>query len=389
MRHTGSGYVIFPVTLFFFLSASLPGLAETTRVLLSEDSTTSRLTVYDGESFEMSGRISLPADRIGAPVMAADGHSMFLLSRDGWVRHYDLETLTEVAQVRAGRVSTGIALSSDEEWLAVANAEPQTLTILSTTDLSVADTLDIEDKHGTTSGVLGVYTRPTDESFILALADAPEIWEVFYGANPPFYGFVHDYRIEGPPPEAEAFPMRRITVPERLESLTFDPSHEYIIAAKQDGTGAVVVDLVIGHKIADLALPDRPRPDQGVTWQDGPSTLMAVPYQGAAVLSLIDLKAWEPLAAIPLDGRLRALYSHETSPYLWALLLSDPNKNAVHVIDKRSRERVEIVQSDAMISDVAFTSDGTYVIISLLTEDGAVVVLNAKTLERSKRPSIQ
>ena len=60
MRRTGSRCVIFSITLFISLSTSLPGIAETKRVLLGDDNKTSQLIVYDGKRPEVLGHLSAP-----------------------------------------------------------------------------------------------------------------------------------------------------------------------------------------------------------------------------------------------------------------------------------------------------------------------------------------
>ena len=117
------------------------------------------------------------------------------MSRDGWVQKYDLWSLDEVGRVRAGLNSRNIALSNDGKWLAVANYLPATLTILAAEDLSVARVIDVAGQDGTPSRVSAVYQAPTRDSFVLALKDVPEIWEIATDpeAPPVHAGFVHSH----------------------------------------------------------------------------------------------------------------------------------------------------------------------------------------------------
>lgn len=213
------------------------------------------------------------------------------------------------------------------------------------------------------------------------------MWEVFYGPNPPFYGFVHDYRIEGPPPEADPFPMRRITLPEVLDNFYFDPSFEYVMAASQSGDGGAVIDLVIGHKIADLDLPGMPHLGSGVTWQMGDRTVMATPHLKDSTISLVDMTTWETVSRITTDGPGIFMRSHANSPYLWADVFFGPNKDAVHVIDKQSLEIVTTLRPEpgATVAHVEFTRDGAHALLSVWEEDGAVIVLDAKSFAEVKR----
>ncbi len=354
--------------------------AKQSNLLLAEETEGAYLTLLDGDTFDLLTRIETSIALQAEPAVSPDGRHLFRLSSDGWVQKIDLWSLREVGRVRAGLTSRDIALSHDGKWLAVANAVPETLTLLVADDLSVAEIHPIEDKHGTPSGVIAVATRRAQESFVLTLSDVTEIWEVFYGPNPPFYGFVHDYRIEGPPDETEAFPMRRITVPERLGNFQFDPSFEYVMAAAQDRAGVVVVDLVIGHKIADLGLPGAPDWTSAVSWQQGDQGLTVVPAVAGDGLSVINMAEWQVIRQIATDGPGVAVQSHDTLPTIWAAA-----GDAVQVIDKQSLDVLETLRPapGAWISDMSLTRDGAHAVIAF--EEGGAVVLATKTFELIKR----
>src|SRR3974390_2232895 len=98
-----------------------------------------------------------------------------------------------LVEVRAGINSRNIAISRDGKHIAVANYLPHTLIVLSTDDLSVEKTFDTKDRHGNSSRVSAVYQARPRDSFIAALKDVPEIWEIATNPNePPVYArFVH------------------------------------------------------------------------------------------------------------------------------------------------------------------------------------------------------
>ena len=76
----------------------------------------------------------------------------------------------------------------------VANYLPHSLVLLDAVDLQSIKLYDVKDSSGTTSRVSAVYTAPPRNSFIAALKDIPEVWEISYEDNPPvgFDGWVHD-----------------------------------------------------------------------------------------------------------------------------------------------------------------------------------------------------
>ncbi len=345
------------------------------------------VSVLDGDTFETLNRFPTPFAVHGGPKFSPDGRFVFIMSRDGWVQKYDLYALQEVGRIRAGLNSRNIAMSADGKWLAVANYLPMTLTILSTEDLGVAAVLDAKGKDGTPSRISAVYQAPPRESFVLALKDVPEIWEVFYGKNPPQFGFAHDWRIEGPVKNEDPFPVRKITTPDYLDDFFFDQSYEYVMGASRSGEGGQVIDLVIGRKTADLDLPGMPHLGSGITWKRGDTTVMATPHLKEGTISIIDMKTWKTVERIETLGPGFFLRSHENTPYVWADVFFGPNKDVMHVIDKESLEIVKTLRpvEGATVAHVEFTKDGRYALVSVWEDDGAVIVYDAATLEEVKR----
>ena len=151
------------------------------------------VTVLDGDTFDVLDRFETPFAVHGGPKFSPEGRYVFIMSRDGWVQKYDIWSLHQVGRVRAGLNSRNIAISADGLHLAVANYLPMTLTLLSTADLSVEKVMPVFSKSGVHSRVSAVYQAPQRNSFILALKDAPEIWEVATdpNADPVYEGFIH------------------------------------------------------------------------------------------------------------------------------------------------------------------------------------------------------
>ena len=154
------------------------------------------VSVLDGDTFDVLDRFATPFAVHGGPKFSPDGRFVFIMSRDGWVQKYDIWSLQEVGRIRAGLNSRNIAMSHDGKWLAVANYLPASLTVLSTDDLGVAKEIPVTAKDGTESRVSAVYQAPSRKSFVLALKDAPEIWEIAtdLDAGPFHDGFVHSSR---------------------------------------------------------------------------------------------------------------------------------------------------------------------------------------------------
>lgn len=349
------------------------------------------VSVLDGDTFDVLDRFATPYAVHGGPKFTPDGRYVFIMSRDGWVQKYDIYSLKQVGRVRAGLHSRNIAMSGDGKWLAVANYLPNTLTILSTADLSVAAVHDVAGKDGTPSRVSAVYQAPPRESFVLALKDVPEIWEVSYSENPDMglfaAGFTHDWRIEGPTAQDTPFPIRKITTPDFLDDFFFDQSYEYVMGASREGTGGLVIDLVIGQKVADLDLPGMPHLGSGITWAYGDTTVMATPHLQDAMVTVIDMETWETVDKIETEGPGFFMRSHKNSPYVWAGVFFGPNKDAMHVIDKQTLEIVHTLRPvpGATVAHVEFTKDGSHALVSVWEDEGEVLIYDAQTLEIVKR----
>jgi cytochrome c553 len=350
------------------------------------------VSVLDGDSFGVLDRFPTPYAVHGGPKFSPDGRYVFIMSRDGWVQKYDIWSLKEVGRVRAGLNSRNIAMSHDGQWLAVANYLPPTLTILSTADLSVARVLPVKAKDGTPSRVSAVYQAPRRKSFILALKDAPEIWEVatFPEAGPYHEGFVHSHEAgmeESLAAEKGLFARRRIAVSEPLDDFFFTPDYRNLIGSNRKGDKGVVVNLDVGREIAELPLPGMPHLGSGITWKSQGRRVMATPHLNEPVLSIIDIDKWKVIKTIRMDGPGFFLRSHENSAYVWADVFFGPHKDEMHVIDKETLEIVKTLNPapGKTVAHTEFTRDGRYALVSVWEDDGAVIVYDAKTLEELKR----
>ncbi len=361
--------------------------ADPMNITLVVETGDNHVSVLDGDTFDVLDRFATPYAVHGGPKFSPDGRYVFVMSRDGWVQKYDIWSLAEIGRVRAGLNSRNIAISHDGRWLAVANYLPMTLTILDALDLTVALVIDVEGRDGTPSRVSAVYQAPPRESFILALKDIPELWEIFYGANPPFFGFVHDHRIEGPPKVEDPFPIRRIRLADILDDFFFDQDYEHLIGASRETESGQVIDLVIGRKIADIDLPGMPHLGSGITWPRGQTMVMATPHLQSNTISVIDMGTWQTLQEIETLGPGFFMRSHATTPYAWADVFFGPNKDVMHIIDKESLEIVRTLRPEpgATVAHTEFTKDGRHALVSIWEDEGAVIVYDAATLEEVRR----
>ena len=347
------------------------------------------VTLLDGDRFEPIHRFATRYALHGGPKFSPDGRYVYFGSRDGWVGKFDIYNLKWVAEIRAGINLRNIAVSGDGRYVIAGNYLPHTLVIMDATDLSPLKIIAAQDEHGKTSRVSAVYDAAPRKSFIVALKDVPEAWEIPYtDEHEPIYpGYVHDYKmgeglaLKGP------FPIRRIKLDDYLDDFFFDPEYRNLVGAARNGKNGQVVNLIVGRKIADVELPGLPHLGSGITWDYKGRTVLATPNLKEAVVTIIDMADWKTVKRIPTLGPGFFMRSHENTPYAWVDVFLGPNKDAMHVIDKRTLEIVKTLRPapGKTTAHVEFTRDGKYALVSIMEMDGAIVVYNAKTLKEIKR----
>jgi len=177
-----------------------------------------------------------------------------------------------VAEIRAGINMRNIAVSADGRYVMEANDLPHTLVLLDALDLKPIKVFEVADeKTGKTSRVSAVYTAPPRDSFMVALKDIPEIWEISYADNPRpvAKGLVHNRQpgqLEGDF-DFGPFPVRRIKLDDYLDDFFFDKEYRNAVGAARNGKNGQVVNLNVGRKIADIDLTGLPHLGSGITFE--------------------------------------------------------------------------------------------------------------------------
>jgi hypothetical protein len=370
------------------------------------------ISVLDGDVMEPFHRFQTRHALHGGPKFTPDGRFVYWASRDGWITKYDLWNLKVVAEVRAGLNTRNLAVSSDGRYVMVANYLPHTLVALSGRDLTLVKVIPVVGGNGKTSRVSAVYDARPRGSFIAALKDIPEVWEIPYGVAvgieqdarlrdtagrepgpaPVHLGRVHDGQYKKASADADPLPVRRIVLEQILDDFFFDQSYDHLMGASREAPKGQVVHLGAGRKIADLDIPGMPHLGSGITWdwtdEKGVThPVMASPNLKDGHIQVIDMKTWKTIKVIPTAGPGFFLRSHEETPYAWADVFFGQNRDVMHVIDKRSLEVVADLRPEPgkTATHVEFDRYGRYALVSLWEMDGALIVYDAKTLKEVKR----
>ncbi len=337
-------------------------------------------TVLDGDRLEPLHRFPTRFALHGGPKFSPDGRFVYLASRDGWITQYDLYELAPVAEIRAGINTRNLAVSDDGRYVLVGNYLPHTLTLLDARELVPLAVIPVRNRAGETSRVSAVYTAPPRGTFVVALKDLPEVWEIAYRESSP-KGFAAGGERTG-----GGLALRRIELPGILDDFFFDAGYAHLIGASREGFGQVV-ELDSGRAIVDIDLPGLPHLGSGITWEVDGRTVLATPNLKEGVVSVIDTATWRTVKRIETLGPGFFMRSHENSRYAWVDVFFGPHRDAVHVIDKASLEIVETLRPTPgkTAAHVEFTRDGRHALLSIWDRDGAVVVYDAATLKEVRR----
>lgn len=191
------------------------------------------------------------------PISTSDGRYVFFASSDGWITKLDILNRAVAAQIQVGSHTRNMAISGDGKYLAVANDVPRTLVLLDA-HLNLLKVHEVKDKNGKqTSRVSAVYDAPTRKSFIAALKDVAEVWEISYNptaADIPA-GMIHDFQYK----EGAFLPgflnPQRTYLSDPLDDFIFMQGYDEIMGIRQEAKKSQksqVINLDTRKKIAEV-----------------------------------------------------------------------------------------------------------------------------------------
>jgi len=350
------------------------------------------VTILDGDKFEPIWRFKTRFTLHGGAKYSPDGRFVYLATRDGWVSMHDLHSLQTIAEIRVGINTRNIAVSSDGKYVMAGNFLPHSVVVLDAANLKPVKYIKAADRKGNTSRVSAVYNAPPRKSFIVAMKDIKEIWELSYDpdAAPIYSNFVHSFRKgheEAIVEYEQPFGIRRIKVDDYMDDFFFVPYYAEVIGAARNSKKGQVVNLDVRKKVAELELESMPHLGSGIYWKRGDQQLLATPHIRGGNVSVIDMNTWKTVKKIKTKGPGFFMRSHKNSSYAWVDVFFGPHKDLLHVIDKKTLEIVKTINPapGKTNAHVEFTKDGSHVLVSVWEMDGELVVYDAKTFEEVKR----
>ena len=348
------------------------------------------VSIVDGDRLEPIHRFASHYALHGGPKFSPEGRYVYFASRDGWITQFDLWNLKVIADVRVGINTRNAAVSGDGKYVIAANTLPRNLVLLDA-DLRLVKTLAARSFDGKTdSRVSAVYDAAPRRSFIAAMKDVAEVWEISYDPSVEDVpiGVIHDFKYK----EGAFIPgflnPKRTFLAEPLDDFFFTQGYSELMGATRGGGSGQVVNLDARKKVAELALPGMPHLGSGITWTRQGRTVMASTNLKESAVSVIDLADWHTVATIPTRGPGFFLRSHENSRYAFVdSMMSRDYKDTLQVINKDTLQVVRELRPvpGKTLAHVEFTRDGRYALASLWENDGALIVFDARTLEEVKR----
>jgi hypothetical protein len=341
------------------------------------------VTILDGDRLEPIRRFPSRFALHGGPKFSPDGRYVYFASRDGWITKYDIWRLETLVEVRAGINTRNAAVSADGKYVAVANYLPHSVTLFDSE-------LNFVKELKTNSRVSAVYDAAPRKSFVVALKDVPELWEISYDpkAEDIPVGLVHDFRLKEGAFVPGFLNARRTPLEDVLDDFFFTPDYRQVVGTSRDGKRGQVVHLDVRRAIATLELPGLPHLGSGITWQRDGMRVMATPNLREGVVTVVDVATWKKVKEIPTSGPGFFLRSHEASRYAWVdSMMSPQGRDTLQVIDKQTLEVAARLRPEPgkTLAHVEFDRYGRYALASLWEPDGALIVFDAATLAEVKR----
>jgi nitrite reductase (NO-forming) / hydroxylamine reductase len=323
------------------------------------------------------------------------GRFWYTMGRDGKMTKIDLWQNPEnmlVAEVKIAYDARDVAVSGDGKYVIGGGYWPPHFAIVDAVTMEpvkVVSTrgMNVDGEYVEESRVAAIYTTPHEPTWLVAIKELGQIWQVDYTD-------IDNLRIE------------QIDNSKYLHDGFFDPTGRYFQIAANASDQMVVVDSKTRKLEAIIDTKAKPHPGPGANWLDpncGP--VGGTTHLGVGVVTVWGNDpinrpddAWKICYEVETDGPGLFIRTHETSDYVWAdqTLHPEPEiQQSIKVFSKETGEVVKTIQLTEVEGYVAthfeFNEDGSEVWVSVWnrsdskTDNGEIVVFDAKTLEEKAR----
>lgn len=315
---------------------------------------TGRVHFMDGAGFDVLGNVKAGAVH-GGPKFSPSLKEAYVVSRDGWIIKYDIVNLREAGRLRAGISARNLAISSDGARLAVATLLPEGLVIMDSLTMKPVKTFS------SLGAVSSVYALKGSGRFVAAIKDRPEVILV----------------------DEKTLEARSIPTGQPLTDFFIEPEERYIVGTSRDGAEITILDLREEKAVKSIKSGVRmPHLASAAIWNQDGSLYAAFPHIGEPLVSVLKLYEWEIVAEIKMKGPGFFARTHEYIPHIWM----DTNTDTIQLIDKKTLKVVGEVtpQPGKKAMHIEFTKEGSFALVSVWEDDGAVVIYDSRSLKPVK-----
>jgi len=323
------------------------------------------------------------------------GRFWYTQGRDGKMTKIDLWQTPDkmlVAETKVAYDARDVAVSGDGKYIIGGGYWPPHFVIVDAktmNPLKVVSTrgVNIDGEYVNESRVAAIYDTPNQKSWLVALKELGQMWQVDYTD-------IDNLRID------------KMDTAKFLHDGFFDPTGRYFQIAANASNKMVVVDTEERKKEALIDVDKLPHPGPGANWNDpkcgpvGGTTHLGVgkvTVWGNDPAGHKD-QAWKVCYEVETDGPGLFIRTHPKSKYYWADQTKHPEpevQQAVQVVDKETREIVKTItvtdKPGQAAVHIEFNADGTEVWVSAWNmkdskePNGEIVVYDANTLEEKTR----
>lgn len=315
---------------------------------------TGKVHFMDGDTFTLLDNVKAGAIH-GGPKFDRSLEHAFLASRDGWIIRYDFAGMKETGRIRAGVSARNIAISSEGKRIAAATLLPDAIVIIDATTLK-----PVKSFTGIGS-VNSVYALKKSGRFVASFKDRAELLLI----------------------DEKTLETTSIATNEALTDFFIEPEERYIVGTSRKGESIIIVDLEKAAVVKSVKSGIRmPHLASAALWKDSDSVFAAFPHIGEASVSVLKLYDWELVASIKTKGPGFFARTHEYIPHIWV----DTGTDTIQLIDKKtfkiSSELTPEPGKKAM--HVEFTKEGSFALVSVWEDDGAVKIYDTRALKEVK-----
>ena len=362
-----------------------------------------KVAVIDGDTKEVLAHI--PTGYAVHVLKASEHHSMnepenpgrfwYTMGRDGKMTKIDLWQNPEnmlVAEVKIAYDARDVAVSGDGKYVIGGGYWPPHFAIVDAETMEpkkVVSTrgVNVDGDYVEESRVAAIYTTPHEPTWIVAVKELGQLWQVDYT-------------------DIDNLQITKIDSAKFLHDGFFDPTGRYFQIAANASNKMVVVDTDDYKLEAMIDTGPLPHPGPGANWNDpncGPVAGTTHLGEGLVTVWGNDPEgnpdnAWKICYEVETDGAGLFIRTHPTSDYVWADQTKHPEpeiQQSIQVINKATGEIEKTIQVTEDEGSVAvhfeFNQDGSEVWVSKWNRsdskepNGEIVIYDAKTLEEKAR----